>query len=210
MENCHYCMIRFSRLVPEKPVPTNNNVICCDIRYFWIKTYRQLQMDPNHSCCKPINYNLGQTIWNKLENPVKFDRTRRFSYLLLRVFWLLLLNLIPGREIGSTDVSTQIWYYVRQLVYQVCYARYRVSFYLWRLVPVLKHFKVLKYCEQDFLDYLHFQWLFIFLERVIIWLKMLLLLKTPNNQNRKLSKSKFWPEPNMEQSAYRKSLNLES
>ena len=30
-------------------------------------------------------------------------------------------------------------------VYQVCYSRYHVSFYLWRIGPVLKHCKVPKY-----------------------------------------------------------------
>ena len=38
---------------------------------------------------------------------------------------------------------------MRQLVYQVCYNRYYVSFYLWLIGTVLKHCKVLKYYDQD-------------------------------------------------------------
>ena len=38
---------------------------------------------------------------------------------------------------------------MRQLVYQVCYARYNVSFYLWLIGSVLKHCKFPKYYEQD-------------------------------------------------------------
>ena len=38
---------------------------------------------------------------------------------------------------------------MRQLVYQVCYTRYHVSFYLWLIRPVLKHCKVPKYYDQD-------------------------------------------------------------
>ena len=38
---------------------------------------------------------------------------------------------------------------MRQLVYQVCYTRYEVSFCLWRIGPVLKHCKVPKYYNQD-------------------------------------------------------------
>ena len=36
-----------------------------------------------------------------------------------------------------------------QLVYQVCYTRYQVSVYLWRLGAVLKHRKVSKYYDKD-------------------------------------------------------------
>ena len=34
-------------------------------------------------------------------------------------------------------------------MYQVCYTRYYVSFYLWLIGSVLKHCKVPKYYEQD-------------------------------------------------------------
>ena len=34
-------------------------------------------------------------------------------------------------------------------MYQVCYTRYHVSFYLWLIGSVLKHCKVPKYYEQD-------------------------------------------------------------
>ena len=37
-----------------------------------------------------------------------------------------------------------------QLVYQVYYTRYQVSFYLWQIGPVLKHCKVPKSYDQDF------------------------------------------------------------
>ena len=38
---------------------------------------------------------------------------------------------------------------MRQLAYQVCYTRYRVSFYLWQLGSALKYCKVPKYYDQD-------------------------------------------------------------
>ena len=38
---------------------------------------------------------------------------------------------------------------MRQLVLQVWYTRYHVSFYLWLIGSVLKHWKVSKYYEQD-------------------------------------------------------------
>ena len=38
---------------------------------------------------------------------------------------------------------------MRQLVYQVCYTRYHVSFYLWWIGSVLKYCKVPKYYDQD-------------------------------------------------------------
>ena len=38
-------------------------------------------------------------------------------------------------------------------MYQVCYARYHVSFYLWLIGSVLKHCKVPKYYEQDCLKF---------------------------------------------------------
>ena len=34
-------------------------------------------------------------------------------------------------------------------MYQVCYTRYHVSFYLWLIGSVLKHCKVPKYYDQD-------------------------------------------------------------
>ena len=38
---------------------------------------------------------------------------------------------------------------VRQLVYQVCYTRYQVLFYLWWIRSLLKYCKVPKYYDQD-------------------------------------------------------------
>ena len=43
---------------------------------------------------------------------------------------------------------------MRQLVYQVCYTRYHVSFYLWLIGSVLKHCKVPKYYDHDCCLYL--------------------------------------------------------
>ena len=40
---------------------------------------------------------------------------------------------------------------MRQLVYQVCYARYQVSFYLWWFRPKRNYKKVPKYYDEDFL-----------------------------------------------------------
>ena len=57
-------------------------------------------------------------------------------------------------------------------MYQVCYARYQVSFYLWWFRPELNYSKVPKYYDQDclkiFFYSLHFQWRFNFLEKVPI------------------------------------------
>ena len=39
-------------------------------------------------------------------------------------------------------------------MYQVCYTKYHVSFYLWLIGSVLKHRKVPKYYEQDCLKFL--------------------------------------------------------
>ena len=38
---------------------------------------------------------------------------------------------------------------MRQLVYEVCYTRHQVSFYLWWIGSVLKYCKVPKYYDQD-------------------------------------------------------------
>ena len=38
---------------------------------------------------------------------------------------------------------------MRQFVYQVCYTRYHILFYLWLIGSVLKHSKVPKYYDQD-------------------------------------------------------------
>ena len=38
---------------------------------------------------------------------------------------------------------------VRQLVYQVCYTKYHVLFYLWLIMSLLKHCKVPKYYDRD-------------------------------------------------------------
>ena len=98
---------------------------------------------------------LGKNIWNKIEKKSLIST--------LAVFWLLLPKFITGREIGH--VSTQIWDFpdislfiktlsLRQLVYQVCYTRNHVPFYLWLIGSVLKHCKVQKYYDQDCLKIL--------------------------------------------------------
>ena len=95
------------------------------------------------------------------------DRTRRVWYLLLRIFWLLLpkFNIWKG-DWALSDISTQIWYFsnislfpkilsLKSLltreathIYQACYTRDHVSFYLWLIGSVLKHCKVPKYYGQ--------------------------------------------------------------
>ena len=40
---------------------------------------------------------------------------------------------------------------MRQLLYQLYYTRYQVSFYLYQMGPLLKHSKVPKYYDQDYL-----------------------------------------------------------
>ena len=95
------------------------------------------------------------------------NRERKYWYSFLRDFWLLLPKSNFLKIDGALDfVSTQIWdfsnipnflrFYVlgrmqltRQLVYQVCYTRYKVSFYWWWIGPVLKYCKVPKYYHQD-------------------------------------------------------------
>ena len=41
------------------------------------------------------------------------------------------------------------WELLRQLVYQVYYSRYHVSFYLWSIECVLKHCQLRKYYNRD-------------------------------------------------------------
>ena len=162
-------MIKFSRLVSEKLVATNSNITCCDIRYFWIKTYRQLQMDPNHSFCKSINYNLRQNVWNKVEKSSEIRQDKKIFLSTFACFLTVITKFNPWKRdwvYGCLNPNLRL-----------CEARYRASFPLWRLGPVLKHCKVLKYCEQNCLDYLHFQLLFTFLERVLIWLKNVTSIK---------------------------------
>ena len=64
---------------------------------------------------------------------------------------------------------------MRQLVYQVCYARCQVSFYLWWVRPKRNYIKVLKYDGADhlkiFFDSLPYQWSYNILEKVPIWLQ---------------------------------------
>ena len=38
---------------------------------------------------------------------------------------------------------------MRKLVYQICHTKFQVSFYLWWIWPVLKHYKVPKYCTEE-------------------------------------------------------------
>ena len=95
------------------------------------------------------------------------------------VFWLLL----PRFHFWKGDwalsyVSTQIWDFpniflflkimslVRQLVYQVCYTRYHISFYLWLIGSILKNCKVPKYYDQDCLCFVYtcFRNIFIFVK----------------------------------------------
>ena len=90
----------------------------------------------------------------KQRNTVKFDRTRKLWYLLLLVFWLLLTNfnfrndngvslcLQPNLRFFLSSLISEVpedpKYKVVQQLYQVCHTRFQVSFYLWRMGPVLK------------------------------------------------------------------------
>ena len=116
--------------------------------------------------------NKGPTILDKIFvtkqwNPVKTDRNRKLWYLFLRGFNCYRQGLIswggtggwaicPVRfEISLIFRQFQRSYVLswsashKQLVYQVCYTRYQVSFYLWWIRPVLKYCKVSKYYNQD-------------------------------------------------------------
>ena len=42
-------------------------------------------------------------------------------------------------------------------MYQVCYTRYQVSFYLWWIGSELKYCKVPKYCDQDYSSSIHYR-----------------------------------------------------
>ena len=46
-------------------------------------------------------------------------------------------------------MSYVVWQLVRQLVYQICYTRYQIFFYLWWIGSVIKYFKVPKYYDLD-------------------------------------------------------------
>ena len=46
-------------------------------------------------------------------------------------------------------MSYVVWQLARQLAYQVCDTRHHVSFYLWLIGSVLKHYKGSKYYDQD-------------------------------------------------------------
>ena len=108
---------------------------------------------------------LDKILGTKLRDPVKMHRTWKVWYLPY-VFWLLL----PKFSLRKGDwalgyVSTQIWDFPcislfpnilslkwfgnLWLIYQVCYTRYHVLFYLWWIEHVLKHGKVPKYYDQD-------------------------------------------------------------
>ena len=71
---------------------------------------------------------------------------------------------------------------MRQLVYQVCYARYHVSFYLRLIGSVLKHCKVLKYYDQDCLKIFFLLSTFpmmieISRKKMLIWFKKVISVK---------------------------------
>ena len=63
-------------------------------------------------------------------------------------------SLISGRETGHWAMPLPkfdifLIFPWRQLVYQICYTRYYVSFYLWLIGSVLKHCKDLKNYDQE-------------------------------------------------------------
>ena len=87
------------------------------------------------------SYNPIQNIWN----PVKLEKKIKVRYLLLRVSWLLWSKFNFWKGDWALSVSNLLWDFsniswfpqilsikrlVRWIVYQVCYTRYQVSFYL--------------------------------------------------------------------------------
>ena len=113
----------------------------------------------------PSAYNSRQNIWNKIEKSSKTGQERKSLTSTFACFLAAIakVKFLEGR-LALGYVSPQIWDFpnislfpnsyvvrqlVRQLVCQVCYTRYHVSFYLWLIGSVLKHCKALKYYEQD-------------------------------------------------------------
>ena len=95
---------------------------------------------------------LGRGIWSRAGGSSETGQERGgLDIYFCVLFGCCCRSLICGRETGSY-VSALVLHFlgslaevirllVTQLVYQICYTRYQVSFYLWRIEPALKHYK---------------------------------------------------------------------
>ena len=98
---------------------------------------------------------------------------------------------------------------MKQLVYQVCCTRYHVSFCLWLIRSVLKHYKVPKYYDQDCLKIFFSpstlpMMIQISTKKMLIWFKKVSFIrKLP------ISNGESFLESIFQNTAYTKPLNLE-
>ena len=110
------------------------------------------------------SYSFEQNIWNKVKKCNKVGHDYKAF-----IFW----QLLPKFNFWDTDcalgsISTQIWdvsniYELPGILslnlfdssrgnfYTMFIIRYQVSFYFWRIGPILKHWKVPKYNDQNWL-----------------------------------------------------------
>ena len=94
------------------------------------------------------------------------EKTRKLSYLLMRSIGLFGNFYLWNRYRAQDHVSTQVQHFSnisevpkiltllrseleRQILFQVCYTIHQVSFYLWRIGPLLKNCNAQKYYDQD-------------------------------------------------------------
>ena len=74
---------------------------------------------------------------------IKIDRSGLLIVDFEHISHLVLVSLLLTEQVNAGwEVA---WQLAKQFVYQVFYARYQVSFYLWRVRHVLKHCEVPKY-----------------------------------------------------------------
>ena len=103
---------------------------------------------------------------------------------------------------------------MKLFVYQVCYTRYQVSIYLWWIGSLLKYCKVPKRYGRDYLKIFYFTLYTFnddsnFCKNCSLGSKMSLLSKNYTiNKVESFWKSNFWPKPNMQNSAYTKTIKL--
>ena len=103
---------------------------------------------------------------------------------------------------------------MRQLVYQVCYTRYQISFYLWWIGSLIKYCKVLinimtRIIWKFSCCSLHLQWCFNLLEKVLIWLKNVTSIKKlPISKVECFLKSNFWPKSNIQKCCLHKTIKF--
>lgn len=100
------------------------------------------------------------------------EKTRKLSYLLMRSIGLFGNFYLWNRYRAQDHVSTQVQHFSnisevpkiltllrseleRQILFQVCYTIHQVSFYLWRIGPLLKNCNAQKYYDQDCLTTFH-------------------------------------------------------